>query len=221
MELMRSVNFGFAKAEVLPGNIGYLEMRVFATGPEAEAAADAAMSRLADADALIVDLRRNGGGDPAMVARVSSYLFEQPTLLNSLHWREGDRTEDFWTTKEVAGKRFGQGKPVFVLTSKRTFSGAEEFAYNLKSLGRATIVGETTGGGAHPGGPQRINDHFSVWVPSGRAINPITKTNREGTGVVPDVAVPADKALERALELAAKAVRRPSWGYRTSRTPPK
>jgi len=221
MEFMRSVSFGFEKAEVLPGNIGYLEMRVFASGPEAEAAADAAMSRLADADALIVDLRRNGGGDPAMVARVSSYLFEQPTHLNSLYWREGDRTEEFWTTKEVSGKRFGQGKPVFVLTSKRTFSGAEEFSYNLQTLKRATLVGETTGGGAHPGGPQRIHEHFSVWVPAGRAINPITKTNWEGTGVVPDVAVPADKALERALELAAKALRRPSQGYRTSRTPPK
>jgi hypothetical protein len=209
MEFMRSVNFGFEKVEVLPGNIGYLEMRVFAAGPEAEAAADAAMSRLADADALIVDLRRNGGGDPAMVARVSSYLFEQPTHLNSLYWREGDRTEEFWTTKEVAGKRFGQGKPVFVLTSKRTFSGAEEFSYNLKSLKRATIVGETTGGGAHPGGPQRVHDHFAVWIPAGRAINPITKTNWEGTGVVPDVAVPADQALERALELAAKAVKGP------------
>ena len=209
MELLRAMNFGFEKAEVLPGNIGYLEMRLFAMGPEAAAAADAAMTRLADADALIVDLRRNRGGDPAMVARVSSYLFEQPTHLNSLYWREGDRTEEFWTSKEVAGKRFGQRKPVFVLTSERTFSGAEEFSYNLKSLQRATIVGETTGGGAHPGGPQRINDHFSVWVPTGRAINPITKGNWEGTGVVPDVAVPADKALERALELAARAVRRP------------
>ena len=221
VEFLRSVNFGFEKAEVLPGNVGYLEMRVFAAGPEAEAAADAAMSRLADTDALIVDLRRNGGGDPAMVARVSSYLFERPTHLNSLYWREGDRTEEFWTTKEVAGKRFGQGKPVFVLTSRRTFSGAEEFSYNLKALKRATLVGETTGGGAHPGGPQRIHDHFSVWVPSGRAINPVTKTNWEGTGVVPDVAVPADQALERALALAAKAVMRPSQGYSTSRTPPK
>lgn len=221
MELLRSTNFGFAKAEVLPGNIGYLEMRVFASGPAAEAAADAAMSRLAEADALIVDLRRNRGGDPATVARVSSYLFEEPTHLNSLYWREGDRTEEFWTTKEVPGKRFGQRKPVFVLTSQRTFSGAEEFAYNLKALERATLVGETTGGGAHPGGPERVHDHFSVWVPAGRAINPVTKTNWEGTGVVPDVAVPADQALERALELAAKALRRPSEGYRTSRTPPK
>jgi retinol-binding protein 3 len=221
LDFLRSVNFGFEKAEVLPGNIGYLDLRVFASGPEAQGAADAAMDALAGADALIVDLRRNGGGDPEMVARISSYLFEEPTHLNSLYWREGDRTEEFWTTKEVAGKRFGQGKPVFVLTSKRTFSGAEEFSYNLKSLGRATIVGETTGGGAHPGGPQRINDHFSVWVPTGRAINPVTKTNWEGTGVVPDVAVPADQALERALELAAKAVQRPSRPQSTSRTPPK
>jgi C-terminal processing protease CtpA/Prc len=82
-----------------------------------------------------------------------------------------------------------------VLTSKRTFSGAEEFTYNLKNLKRATIIGETTGGGAHPGGVFRASEHFGVFVPTGRAINPITKTNWEGTGVTPDVAVPADQAL--------------------------
>ncbi|MCM3872588.1 MAG: S41 family peptidase, partial [Pyrinomonadaceae bacterium] len=139
--------------------------------------------------------RGNGGGSPEMVALVCSYLFgAEPVHLNDLYWREGNRTDEFWTRKEVVGKRY-LNKDVYVLTSKRTFSGAEEFTYNLKNLKRATIIGETTGGGAHPGGGFRINEHFSMFVPSGRAISPITKTNWEGTGVKPDIEVPSDQAL--------------------------
>ena len=104
----------------------------------------------------------------------------------------------------MPGKRLGGGKPVFVLTAKRTFSGAEEFTYNLKNLKRATIIGETTGGGAHPVSPHRIDDHFSIGVPFARAINPISKTNWEGTGVEPDVKVSAAEALEVAKKLASK-----------------
>jgi C-terminal processing protease CtpA/Prc len=155
-------------------------------------------------DALIIDLRGNGGGNPAMVALICSYLFgPEPVHLNDLYWREGDRTDQFWTRKEVAGKRY-LNKDVYVLTSKRTFSGAEEFTYNLKNLKRATIVGETTGGGAHPGGMFRMSPHFGAFIPTGRAINPITKTNWEGTGVTPDVAVPAEQALVVARLMALK-----------------
>lgn len=202
-KLVGPANFGFEKVERLSGNIGYLELRSFlAAGPAAVEAAANAMSSVADADALIVDLRRNGGGNPEMVALVSSYLFDQPTHLNSLYWREADRTDEFWTAREVSGKRFGQSKPVFVLTSKFTFSGAEEFSYNLKNLQRATIIGEVTGGGAHPGALRDLGAGFSMFVPTGRAVNPITGTNWEGSGVVPDVAVPADEALRKAVELA-------------------
>jgi len=199
-------NHGFEKAEVLAGNIGYVEVTSFqGSGEEAARAAAHAMSVVADADALIVDLRRNGGGNPHTVAMLSSYLFDEPTHLNSLYWRERDRTDEFWTSREVPGKRFGQKKPVFVLTSKRTFSGAEEFSYNLKVLKRAILVGETTGGGAHPGAVRRVHELFTVFVPTGRAINPITHSNWEGTGVAPDVDVPADGALERAREMALQA----------------
>lgn len=206
-DFQRAVNYGFEKAERLEGNIGLLELRSFsADGPQMEATAAAAMTFLANTDALIIDLRRNGGGRPEMVALVSSYLFDARTHLNDLYWREGNRTDQFFTRTDVAGQRFGGTKPVFVLVSKRTFSGAEEFAYNLKALKRATIVGETSGGGANPGGPRKLGENFAIFVPTGRAINPITKTNWEGVGVEPDVVVPAEQALEKARELAGKAV---------------
>lgn len=199
---MRRVNFGFEKVERLQGNIGYIDLRGF-MGPElgAETVA-AAMNFVANTDSLIFDLRQNGGGDPEMVALICSYLFgDKPVHLNDLYFREINKTESFWTKPNVSGKKFGN-KDVYVLTSNRTFSGAEEFTYNLKNLKRVTIIGETTGGGANPGGRVRLNDHFGVFVPTGRAINPITKTNWEGTGVTPDVAVPKEQALKVAYKMA-------------------
>ena len=170
--------------------------------------ATAAMSFVANTDALIIDLRENGGGSPDMVALVCSYLFgAHPVHLNDLYFRPENSTHQWWTLPYVPGQRY-ENKPVYVLTSKRTFSAAEEFTYNLKSLKRATIVGETTGGGAHPGGPRRINEHFTMFLPSGRAINPVTKTNWEGTGVAPDVSVSAEKALNTAYLAALKTIAR-------------
>jgi hypothetical protein len=203
------INYGFERIERLPGNVGYMDFRGFTDEKGGAETVAAAFNFLANTDALIIDLRMNGGGNPAMVALICSYLFgAEPVHLNDLYWREGNRTEEFWTLKEVAGKRY-TGKDVYVLTSNRTFSGAEEFTYNLKNLKRATIIGETTGGGAHPGGMNRLHPHFGVFIPTGRAINPITKTNWEGTGVEPDVKVPADQALKVAhLASVRKAIER-------------
>jgi C-terminal processing protease CtpA/Prc len=201
---MTWANHGFSKVERLRGNIGYLEFLNFMDDELGADTVAAAMNFLNGTDALIIDMRNNGGGNPAMVALICSYLFgPEPVHLNDLYWREGNRTEEFWTKKEVAGKRY-LNKDVYVLTSKRTFSGAEEFTYNLKNLKRATIIGETTGGGAHPGGGFRITENFGMFVPTGRAISPITKTNWEGTGVTPDVVVPADQALIVARVMALK-----------------
>jgi len=198
------LNHGFGKVERLPGNIGYLEFFNFADEELGADTVAAAMNFINGTDALIIDMRKNGGGNPAMVALVCSYLFgPEPVHLNDLYWREGNRTDEFWTKKELPGKRY-LNKDVYVLTSNRTFSGAEEFTYNLKNLKRATIIGETTGGGAHPGGGFRINEHFGMFVPTGRAISPITKTNWEGTGVTPDISVPADQALLVARLMALK-----------------
>lgn len=191
-------NFGFEKVERLEGNVGYLDLRGFMPVEIGGDTAAAAMNFLANADALIIDLRQNGGGTPGMVALVCSYLFPaEPVHLNDLYFRPDDSTHQWWTLAYVPGKRF-LDKPVYVLTSGRTFSAAEECAYNLQSQKRATIVGETTGGGAHPGGMRRVSEHFAVFVPSGRAINPVTKTNWEGTGVKPDIRVSAALALKTA-----------------------
>jgi C-terminal processing protease CtpA/Prc len=207
--LGRQMNFGFERVERLAGNVGYLEIRSFGFDTaDGSAVAATAFSFLGNTDALIIDVRRNGGGSPHMVAQVSSYLFGSDSVhLNSLYWRPADRTDHFYTRAVVPGTRYGPNKPVYVLTSRTTFSGAEEFAYNLQALRRARIVGDTTGGGAHPGGIRRVTDHFAVWVPTGRAINPITKTNWERVGVRPDVAVPSDEALRTAHLAALRRLR--------------
>src|SRR5262245_4567744 len=203
-EFARQMNGAVQKVERLPGNVGYVEIRNFMDSEAVAEPMAAAMDFLARTDALILDLRRNGGGSPKGVALVCSYFFgEEPVYLNSLYWRKGDRTEEFWTLKSIAGKRC-VGKDLYVLTSQRTVSGAEECAYNLQTQKRGTIVGETTGGGAHPGGMVPVGDRFLVFIPTGRAINPVTKTNWEGTGVKPDVPCPADKALDVAHEMAVK-----------------
>jgi C-terminal processing protease CtpA/Prc len=174
------------------------------------------MNLLAHTDALIIDLRRCRGGDPAMVALLCSYLFDDDVHLNDLYHRADDSTAQFWTSPYVPGSRFGGTKPLYVLTSSTTFSGAEELTYNLQQRRRATVIGETTRGGAHPVRAYRVDAHLRATVPIARAINPVSGTNWEGTGVTPDVEVPAEGAfevayrgaLEHVLALGADGVRR-------------
>ncbi|MEP6688544.1 MAG: S41 family peptidase [Gemmatimonadales bacterium] len=200
----RRVNFGFERAERLAGNVGYLEIRSFAFDASmVDSALAAAMNFLGNTDALIIDVRRNGGGDPAMVAAVCSYLLPPNTLINKFYWRPANRWDEF-RTGHASGRPYGTTRPVYVLTSDETFSGAEEFAYDVQTQRRGEVVGDTTGGGAHPGGLRRVTDTFGVFVPAGRAVNPVTGTNWEGIGVRPDVPVPSESALRtahlRALE---------------------
>jgi len=203
LEEARRDNFGFRKVERLPGNIGYLDFRIFESPADAGQTAVAAMNFLAYCDAIIVDLRQNGGGDPAQIQLISSYFFEEPVHLNDLYARAADRTENYWTLPWVPGARAAKAD-LYVLTSARTFSGAEEFSYNLQNLKRATIIGETTGGGAHPTDAMIVRRDFILRVPFARAINPVSKTNWEGTGVKPDVAVPAAQAFDRAYAMAVE-----------------
>jgi len=205
-EEMKFINAGFEKVERLRGNVGYLKFNFFASPEDMKRQIASAMGFLANTEALIIDLRENGGGSPAGVRLVCSYLFdEKPVHLNSLYFREGNRTEEFWTLKELDAPRY-LDRDVYLLTSKRTGSGAEECSYNLKNLKRATLVGSSTWGGANPGGVVRLSDHFSCFIPVGKAINPITKTNWEGTGVKPDIEVDPAQALSTAHELALKSM---------------
>ena len=162
----------------------------------------AAMNFLAHTDALIFDLRENHGGNPSMVDFMVSYLFREPTHINDLTNRHDNETHQYWTLPWVPGPRFAD-QPVYVLTSHETFSGGEEFTFDLKTQKRATIVGETTGGGAHPVRGLPAGDHFTIGVPFGRPINPVTKGDWEGKGVEPDVKVSAADALTTAEKLAA------------------
>ena len=212
---LRRDNYCFRKVERLAGNVGYIKLDCFADAGLGGSTAIAAMSFVSGTDALIFDLRDNGGGSPSMIQLLISYLLEgEPTHLNSFYIRKGDRTEQFWTNAWVPGKRMPD-VPVFVLTSGRTFSAAEEFTYNLKNLKRATLVGETTGGGAHPVNFHRVKGYpVGVSLPFGRAINPISGTNWEGTGVEPDIKAPVADALavahSRALSTLAEKITDPA-----------
>jgi retinol-binding protein 3 len=200
-------NFGFQRVERLQGNIGYLDLRSFYPAEIAGETAVAAMNFLALSSALIVDLRHNDGGEPSMIALLSSYLFEgEPVHLNDFYRRFTQSTQQFWTLPYVPGRRYGPHKPVFVLIGPQTASAAEEFAYNLKHLQRATLIGRTTAGGAHPMEAIWIHPHIEAFIPAWRAINPRTGTNWEGTGVEPDIDAPPEEAQKVAYAHALEAV---------------
>jgi C-terminal processing protease CtpA/Prc len=201
MERQRRLNFGVEHVQRMDFNLGYLDLRAFAPPALSGPKLAAAMSLLADTDALVIDLRNNGGGDPATVALLASYLFDQRTRLNDIYDRGKDSTTQYWTSDAHAGPKYGGGKKLYLLVSHDTFSAGEDFAYALKNLKRATLIGATTGGGAHPGTARRLTDHFAAMVPTGRSISPITHGDWEGTGVVPDVVVDPEKALEKAQSL--------------------
>lgn len=200
---------GIRKVDILPNNVGYMKFDFFPDPMACGKTAAAAITFLANTDAVIFDVRDNSGGDPRMVALLCSYFFDQPVHLNDFYDRSNAKTAEYWSMRFVPGIRLGR-KPAYVLTSGRTFSGAEEFAYDLKNLKRVTVVGEKTAGGSHPVGPYKAGDHFIVYVPNGRSISPVTGTDWEGAGVAPDVAVKADDALETAQRLAAERIQRDS-----------
>jgi hypothetical protein len=199
-------NCAFDKVERLPNNIGYLKFDGFVGSDACADVRAAAMAFLAGVDALVFDLRDNGGGGGGDKGPdLLSYLFEQPTHFSDVWDRTTGQTTEAWTQTVVPEKRLGR-VPVYVLTSHRTFSEAEYFAYNLQALKRATVVGEVTGGGSHLTNTERIDDRFDIRVPYGRPISPITKTDWEGTGVIPDIKVPAAEALDAALKQAAQRI---------------
>lgn len=199
-----TVNYGFESVERLAGNVGYIRLNLFFPTEYGGDTAVAAMRFVADTEALIIDLRANDGGQPGMIVLLASYLFtEEPVQLSGLFSRKTNAVQQYWTMPYVPGQRY-VGKEVYILTSRRTFSGGEAFAYDLKNLKRATVVGETTEGAANPRDVYRINEHFWMGIPTARPVSPVTQTNWEGTGVKPDVDVPAGLALKTAHLAALK-----------------
>ncbi len=212
-----SVNYGFEKIDRLEGNIGYLRIDGFMSPDVGAETAIAAMNFLANTDALIIDMRYStNGGDPSMSVLLSSYLFDKPVHLGDFYWREGNRTEQIWTMPYVPGKRY-VGKDVYFLTSKDTISAGEGFVYELQNLKRATVIGETTAGAANAGFEYRINEHFIIFVPMGRAVSPITKTNWEGIGVKPNIVIPAELSLNAAHLIALKKLLTTATDERTKK----
>ena len=205
LERNKRANFQFKKLEILPGNVGYLKFNGFVGAELSGPTATAAMNFLAHTDALIIDLRDNGGGSPSLIQFLTAYFLDESTHLNSFHTRQGDSVEQYWSLPYVPGPKMVD-TDLYVLTSSYTFSGAEEFTYNLKNLERATIIGETTGGGAHPIKYAVFPSlNCGATVPYARAVNPISGTNWEGTGIEPHIAVPREQAFDRAhLEALTK-----------------
>jgi hypothetical protein len=207
---------GFPRVERLAGNVGYLRVEpILFPVSIARETATAAMTLLADTDAVLLDLRDCVGGDPDMVTWLCSYLFDEPAELSSFYERATDETTRTWTLPMVPGKRFGATKPVWLLCGGTTFSGGEGLCYDLQQAGRATVVGEPTGGGAHPRESFRVGPHLEATIPVARPINPHSGTNWEGTGVLPDIPVAAEDAEATAYHLALRHVLTlPSDGYR-------
>ncbi|NUP51550.1 MAG: S41 family peptidase [Catenulispora sp.] len=206
--LMLKENYGIRRVERLEGNVGYLDLTLVPDAAAGAPAIAAAMELIVNTEALIIDLRANRGGAPNGVQLWCSYLFpNDETHLNDVYSRVEDITRQYWTLAHVNGRRY-LDRPVYVLTSAMTFSGAEELAYNLKTQQRATLIGETTRGGAHPTEWYPLTPRIAVTVPNARSINPITGTNWEGTGVEPDIAASAAEAFDIAYRDAREKIAR-------------
>lgn len=208
--------FGIEEVSKSAAGIGYIRLDAFFRPYLAGEKYAAALDEVADTRALIIDLRSNGGGSEDSVALLASYFFDQPTLLNEIVApRSGERLQK-WTRKDLEGKHYGMHRPVMILTSRDTFSAAEDFAYAMQTRKRATVVGEPTRGGAHPTAPFRLNTHFVLVLPVAETISPLTHTNWEGTGVRPDIVTDAARArsvatiaiLKRQLASETKLERR-------------
>ena len=202
--LMQKEHVGFARFDWLEEEIGYLDIRRFYSPTEAKEVVISAMNFIAGANDIIIDLRENQGGAGELLPFFCSYFFEKSTQLSSYYSREDDFTQEFWTYDNFTDKRFID-VPLFLLTSKKTFSAAEMFAYDLKVLHRAILIGDSTGGGAHSVDLFKIDDRFEIYISTSRAINPVTGSNWEGIGVIPDILVPSEVVLDTAIVLAKKA----------------
>lgn len=196
-------DFGVTQVSVLDGNVGYLKLNGFLEPYQVASKFGSAMRKLHDTRAMIIDLRNNHGGSGESVQLLASYFFDQRTRLNDVIFPREGVTVEGWTSEQLDGPRYGQNKPVYILTSRGTFSAAEDFAYALQQQKRAVIVGESTRGGANAVELFRLSDHFRFWVPTARAHNVLSNGSWDTTGVKPDLAMAANEALLRTQDRLA------------------
>jgi len=199
-------HFGIFRLDWIENDIGYLDYRRFYNHCKSKKMLLHAFHFLSTANAIIIDLRENQGGSGNLIPLLLSYFLPHPTQLTGTYYRDRDMTEEWWTQEKVEGKRLLE-VPLFILIGKNTFSAAEYFAYDLKVRKRATFVGEASKGGAHSVDLYPVGDHFEIYIPTARAVNPVTGTNWEGTGIIPDVVVASESALDTAIALAKEAAR--------------
>lgn len=192
---------GNVKVDHLEDNIGYLKLDEFPPSFIIAERYGAAMDELADTDSLIIDLRDNGGGSPDTVAMLVSYFVDGRTRLNDIWDRSSGVSMQQWTLDKLDGKPYGGNKPVVILVGPETMSAGEDFAYTMQALKRATVVGKPTWGGAHPTRLFRLGEHFAASIPSRRTISPITGSNWEGVGVIPDIPAGPKSAMEVARDV--------------------
>ena len=197
----RDQHYGVENVDHLGPAIGYLQISSFPPRSAVAGAYASALDKLSDTDALIIDVRDNHGGAPESVALLISYFVDRPTRLNDVWSRDSGRTTQTWTEGALDGRRYGGAKPVAILAGPETASAGEDFTYTMQALKRATVVGARTWGGAHPIALYRLGDHFFAAIPHSRTISPITRTNWEGSGVMPDVAAPPAAALAVAQDM--------------------
>jgi C-terminal processing protease CtpA/Prc len=203
---------GVACVQRLAGNVGYLDLQpVLFPAAICGEIITAAMSLLAETDALIIDLRHCLGGEPAMTAFIISYLWDsEPAQLTGLRPRKGDMLKQAWTLPYVPGRRFGKAKPVYVLTSASTFSGGEQLSYDLQQLGRASVVGERTRGGAHAREGFPVHPHLEATISVAESINPISGGELcQGSWTIPRVVDHAAAAAVLNSVSASSGVRYP------------
>ncbi|MFC5548912.1 S41 family peptidase [Massilia aerilata] len=212
MRLLASIalsreSFGVDKVEHLSPGVGYLQLMAFAPPVMSAGRVASAMNELNDTDALIIDLRGSRGGHPAGVILMISYFVDQRTHVSDVWSRDTGSTTALWTDDALEGKRYGGKKPVTILVDRDTKSASEDFAYTMQAMKRATIVGSRTWGGGHAARPYRLGDHFLVSVPDARFTSPITHTDFEGVGVIPDVEAASSDALKVAQALLQRQTR--------------
>jgi hypothetical protein len=215
---LEKTNFGFDEVARLKGNIGYIRFNYFADPELAYDTAASVMRFVGNTDAVIIDLRYNNGGHLEMAQFIASYFFssEKDQLLFDYYYNEdGKRIQrGQWVLPGLPGKRMVD-KPLYILTGSTSFSSAEWFSYAMQKLGRATLIGEQTAGGAHPVARKPVNDDFFVQVPIGQIRDPVDHGDFEGTGVQPDIPSPSIRARPLAHKLALEHLAKTDDARRT------